>query len=296
MVCLGIVTAVYSGKVPDAKGDPVIKGLRLFSAILFVLGILWSLVRLFHRLFAYRPARGLIDGALCGIIAGFIGGQLGYGSYPTAHEVTFEQARDGTRFLLSTNYVDPSYLRILLALAFTVPIAALLGLGCDLIHTDRKINWRRDLGIVLLVSFVVLFLVGFGIFRYVPEMQGKGISFSNIGLLFEAFLIAFCSNMAWNFRWRVKKYIGRLSLIVMLVAGFRIVTWSMTTHDPEQRGLPLWSRQYFMAGAGGLRGQGNYDMALAVGVFCLWTVVLYAIFYSDNALTKRIERYMEKIQ
>lgn len=294
LVCLGILTALYAGKVPSGDTDVVKRTLKLLSAALFVSGILWSLIRLFQRLFIYRPARGLIDGLLCGIIAGFIGGTLGYGAHPTATSATFERAHDGSSFLIPTNYVDPSYLRILWALVVTVPIAGLLGLGCDLIHTDRRINWRRDLAIVLLVGAVVLLLVGFGIFRYVPLMDGKGITFSEILLPFEIFLLAFCSMMAWTFRWPLKKFIGRFTLVLLLVACSRIITRFMTTTDPEQRGLPLWSRQYITL-EGVSVSQGQYEMAQVVCLFCIWTVLLYGVFYCDNSLSKRIDRLVQSI-
>ena len=141
LVCLGILIAVYSGKtIHKGESDSLKKFLTLFSAVLFVSGIIWSLVRLFHRLFVYRPARGLIEGLSCGIIAGFVGGQLGYGWHPMSKLPIFQPDPSDAHYLLPSGYADPNYLRVLLALVFTVPVAGLLGLGCDLIHTDLNLS------------------------------------------------------------------------------------------------------------------------------------------------------------
>lgn len=287
LVCLGILIALYCGRLPKEDATPIKKFLTLFSATLFVSGIMWSLARLFHRLFSYRPARGLIDGLLCGVIAGFIGGQIGYGRHPMSQVPIYANG-------LSMNYFEPCYLRALLALIFTVPIAGLLGLGCDLIHTDRKIKWRRDLGITLLVGLVFLLLIGFGIFRYVPTMDGKGITFSDIWILFEVFLISFCALMAWSFAWPLRKFLARLTIVIVLMFCARLATAFLNTSDPAQSGIRLWERQYITEIGNNVGQQGHYDMAITVVCFCIWTIVLYVIFYRDNYLTKRLDVFIQK--
>jgi hypothetical protein len=286
LVCLGILTEIYYGKFHDTESDSINHFIKLLSAVLYVSGILWALVRLFSHLFANRPARGLMDGLFAGIFAGFVGGQFGYGWEPMAPE-------PANHLPYYTQYAEPGYIRVLLAVVFTVPIGAILGLGCDLIHADRKIKWRRDLGIILLVSSVLLIIMGFGLFRYVPVMKGRGISFSNLLFLFEMFLMGFCCLMAWNFQWKASKAIGRLLLMVILIAIVRIATGFMVTRDPEQPGVALWQRQ-FLTDDAGQKGQEQYDMALSVALMCIATVAAYAMFYTNNILTTRIDKLTRK--
>jgi hypothetical protein len=280
LASLGIATATYLGKYPGTDTDPVKQFLKLLSASLFLAGILWALTRLFQKTFTNRPARGLIDGLFAGMVAGFVGGQLGYGWGAMSRET----------------YAEPGYLRVLFALVFTVPVSGILGLGCDLIHTDRKIHWRRDLGLVLLVGVVVLGLVGFGVFKYVPNVQAKGITFSNLLLLFEAFVITFCALMSWQLTWPWKRFAGRLGVVLFLIAALRITTWFLHTTAPGQADTPLWEREFFHAD-GPLDpsgAQGEYEMAVTVIAFCIWTLFLYAIFHSNHPLNKCIDRLMTK--
>ena len=288
LVSLGALTEIYYARIPDAGSDSIKHFLKLLSAVLFVSGIIWGLVCLFKRLFAYRPARGLIDGLFAGLLAGFVGGHFGYGWEPMATNPAY---RDG----YYVQFGDPSYIRVLLAVVFTVPVGGILGLACDLIHTDRKIQWRRDLGVILLVGSVLLVLIGFGIFRYVPPMNGKGISFSNLLLLYETFLLTFCSLLAWNFHWKLRKYLGRLLLVAGLIVGVRIATGLMMTTDPAQPGVALWQKQ-FLVDEGDRKGEDQYVMALTVVMMCIATVAAYAVFYTKNILTTRVDKFAARLR
>jgi len=281
-VSLGIAASLYAQKAAGRWGDILV----WLSGACLTTGLLWALVKICSGLFAKRPARGLIDGLVAGAIAGFVAGRLGYGSHRMEDIQRFiyvDLYGNGELSPIVSSYGEPGYIRTFLVFTFTLPVAGILGLGCDLIHADRKINWRRDVGIVLLVAVVLLLFVGFGIFRYVPEMQGRGINFSELLLIFEVFLLAFSMLMAFSFRWSARKFLGRFSIIAGWIFAMRMITFFL--HSTVNDRGPLWDRHYVHD----VSGRDEYAMAATAVLLCIWTVIVYASFYVDYPLTRWLD-------
>lgn len=307
-ILVGFLVTHFKDELKEADGGTLAPWLDLLAGGLFVIGILWWLVRVFEKIFSKRPARGLIDGLSAGILAGVIGGLLGYG-WPDLADYPATPVEG-----IFTVDSSPRWVRTLLAFIFCVPIAGTLGVGLDLVHTDRKIAWRKKLGIVVLVVCLFLLLIWTGIFVYVPGVTSMGIRFSDILALFDWFLILYSSLVFVSFGWQRHKIVSRLLLILAGILTLRIVTYLIPTQDEtsafgaEVLNHPSWPnttsywwRTYWIDDTASSADLNNSAlMGLTVVLLCLWSFLLYAFCHANHRLTTgmdtRTRQWLKKLQ
>ena len=295
-VLMGVLLAEWKTML----GDKTELGLwiDLAAGSFVATGLLWWLVRLFGKLFTNRPARGLFDGLLAGIVAGLIGGYFGYGwiDWWQVNDPTFDNIWPG---MLEGR---PRWVRVVIVFVFTVPIAGLLGLGCDLIHTDRRINWRRNFSTIFLVGAIFLIAVGIVIIRFSPMVNVRGISFSEWLILFEIFVLVYPALVAVSFGWKWKKMFSRYVWIIGAIILTRLVTYLWQTHDEDSiawaqmigraaanaTSVSLWERQTCFE----TYGQDEFNLATGVVGFCLWTATVYALFYFNHTPAVALDKWI----
>jgi hypothetical protein len=245
--------------------------LGFVGAALIFTALGWSLVKLFAFAFEKRPARGLIDGVTAGLIAGIVGGYFGFGWGDS---------------------VDPSYIRMLLATVFSVAVGGVVGMGCDLVHPEHDINWKQWGPGILAITLGFLILVGVGIFVGVPTMEGNGISFSDLLLLFECYAVVFALMHALQFDWAWRKTLSRLLLVLAVIALNRVITLFIPCHDDPDNSL--WTRHYYVE-SNGSPGEDCARMGEMVAFYALGSILLYAAFYLNHPLNRWIKAKVCKL-
>lgn len=228
------------------------------AGILVAAGVLTGLLRAFSIFFKNRPARGMIDGLAAGLIAGLVGGLFGYGWHTgPGYEA------------------ESSLLRIFYCTVFAVPVGGVLGFCFDLVHPDRRVEWRSLLGPVI-ISFGALFgLAGAGVVWFVPRMRGAGITVGDLQLLFEVHVFAAAMIACFYFACDGAVYVRRTIKLLVSIA----VTRSITTLAPyDSICQPLsdaLTKMQFLIPDPSCKEQPEW-MAIAVAAFMVWSYATYA--------------------
>lgn len=159
---LASATLGFAAKLRNdvGKNQTLVSLLDFSAGCLFAIGLLIALLRIVSVFFSHRPARGFIDGLAAGLIAGLLGGLFGYGSHDVLFFPGFEPQP----------YVEPAYIRTAYCVLFAVPIGAVVGVLCDLVHPDRAIPWRKYLGAVILAVGVLICVTGLGVGVFSPDV------------------------------------------------------------------------------------------------------------------------------
>ena len=257
--------AIEAGVTVGKDQIPYVTEMAQCGWLIFGLAVVVGMIKAFGPLFAGRPARGVIEGLGLGLLAGVIGGALGYGWHAEMDDVRL--------------------LRIELCMAFAMPVGSVLGLCFDLIHPDKPRDWRASIGYVGLGLGIAIFAVCVGEASLVPGMDGVGIVVGEIQLLFEVYLLLAAALAAFSFGWERRRFVRQYALLIALVAVARAaVSWvpaSNICQNPASTRLSQW-QIYPDAGMPETCPAGDGTFAATVLVLMLWTVVAYTIFYKTG--------------
>jgi hypothetical protein len=191
-VSLSFITLIFSGILPSDL-PPIYKYVTAIVAIiLFVIGLLVGLLRIFVPYFQTRPARGLLDGLAASTLAALIGGYFGYGHHT------------------GEGYDDPAYIRLIWCALFTIPVGALIGLAFDMFQSDHDIQWRLFFG-TLLAALIADIGIILGLFQlFIPTMTGRGVTLGDMHLICVIFIAASILITSIQFKWNVTNSILRV--------------------------------------------------------------------------------------
>jgi hypothetical protein len=260
---MSFVTLTFGDKLGKDAPEVLRNSVPILAGGLFFIGIIIALLKLFAVFFSNRPARGLIDGLAAGIMAGVIGGYFGFGYHG------------------GSNSIDSPFFRMALCVLFATPIGGILGLFIDLFHPDRPIQWKKYLGIAILVFSSTIVVVGYGIIQFVPQLK-DGITLGDLQLLFEIFLLIISGLTAYSFGWPFKKIRIRYCTLFASIALARVYTLIIPVRDPLQEGYRLYQRRFLYNPSDIHDISGKIDLAFTIVTLMVWTLVTYALFFKDH--------------
>ncbi len=209
------------------------------------------------------------------------------------------------------NVPTPPYFRVFLAFIFAFSFGGLLGLACDLMHTDRKIQFKKNFGIVLMIAMTFVTIVFVGIIQFVPLVNDRGISFSDLLLLFEVYIIVYALIVGISFNWNYRKILSRMVWILLGIAIMRFSTFFLKTDDPESlyyaimlnrasenaQFASLWDKVYSVDVDSTLSQKGpdlsgQVDMGMVTAGLFIWFALMYALFYFKHPLAKKVDKFV----
>lgn len=225
----------------------------LVSYACFLIGVAIIVFRIFAPYFLSRPARGVLDALAASTISAVVGGYFGF-AYHTGPD-----------------YKDPAFVRLLWCAIFTIPTGALIGLGFDLFQSDHKINWRLYLGGLLTAFFIGIAIIIITMQFFMPEMNGNGITLSDLYLLFSIFLFSSAIITAVQFEWTVKQCLCRGLLLLCNIAISLYLIWHIPSDSSYQLGC-----EFLYCRAWDKSPDDQMSFGFTIIGFIVWTLASYA--------------------
>jgi hypothetical protein len=266
LMVLGLAVNEFGEKVFGNNGPHHPDLVRVASSVPFVAGLTIGLFRMLSPYFRTGPGRGLSDGLLAGVVAGLLGGYFGFGWHT-----------DG--------YVEGPLTRTLLCLVFATPLGGVIGMFLSAFRPDTKIVWREHFGGFACAMAFCFATYGYALTRLVPAMEGQGIKFSDIELIFEVYLCFIASVFAFQSGWRRRKWLARMILLLICVFTLRLGAALCLAPD-RQRPLSQWEYT---------DDSDESALGLTVAIGSCLVIGLAALALRDNRLSLRVDKWTDAV-
>jgi len=173
-----------------------------------------------------------------------------------------------------------------------------MGALCDLLHPDRGIPWRQYFGACTLGILAVVGITGFGVYLFVPETEGPGITISDMQLIFETYLLVMIFMVGLSFRVPFRKLLNRMPIVLASVVVARAVTFLSMSPDPRQLGIHLYRHRFIFETSATVAERASAlsavpssaYLALTVLLLMAWTYATYAAYHIDHPLSLCLDR------
>lgn len=263
---LGVVVLTMGNELCPQSLPHCVAIVRIVAGFLFLLGLCEALGRVYVPVLIMPASKGFGDGLTCGFFAGLIGGALGYGAHTAADGWT----------------EGPAY-RVLLVVAFTLPIGGFMGACCSLVKPDAQIDWRKYAGVLFGGMVVVFGGLALITTTAIPEVQNRGILLRDVQLVFEIFLVFIALLSAFSAKWKLSDTVAALTACVLLIGIGRLATHFVSVNPSEYGVNRLGEIEFFLP-------DGFWNLLLTLLVGFVGVLAAYGIAMREPLWSARLFR------